>query len=98
VSPEARLDYEHLVRDQSLPEGALVAIFHDAGASGPAGPVYVMEKAAGTWRYLSLRSDGSVEATPGVGQQLSAGACAGCHQGGLGDSLFGPPRPAPPPR
>jgi hypothetical protein len=93
VSPEARPDYEHLVRDHSMPEGTLVAIFHDAGAAGPAGPVYVMEKSAGTWRYLSLSADGRVDSRPGAAQQLKVGACAGCHEGALGDSLFGLPRP-----
>jgi hypothetical protein len=92
VSPDARASYEHLVRDSALPEGALVAIFHDAGATGPEGPIYVMEKTAGAWRFSSVGPDGRVDATPGAAQNLAAGACVRCHQGGEADSLFGLPR------
>jgi hypothetical protein len=92
VSPDARPSYEHLVRDSALPDGALVAIFHDAGATGPEGPIYVMEKRAGAWQFSSVGPDGGVEATPGAAQNLAPGACAPCHQGGQADSLFGIPR------
>jgi hypothetical protein len=93
VSPDARAGYEHLVRDGSLPDGSLVAIFHQVVPGGPAGPVYVMEKSAGSWRYLSLGADGRPDPSPGAVQGLAPAACARCHQDGVADSLFGVPRP-----
>jgi hypothetical protein len=51
-----------------------------------------MEKSAGAWQFSSVGPDGRVEVTPGAAQNLSAGACARCHQDGQADSLFGIPR------
>jgi hypothetical protein len=95
VSPEARDAYARLVRDGSLPDGSVIAIFHELGPSGPAGPVYVMEKSAGVWRYLSLTGDGRLEVAPGAAQKLGPNACARCHEHGVADSLFGLPRSIP---
>jgi hypothetical protein len=87
VSPEARDGYLALVTDSSLPDGTVVAAFHQSSneAASP-GPVYVMEKSAGTWSYLWLDgSGGIVEKKPR--------RCDGCHAGAVADRLFGPPRP-----
>lgn len=88
VSPGARAPYEALVTDSVLPDGSVIALFH-AEASRP-GRVFVMQKEAGSWRYLAL-------APSGVVLPVSEAACRGCHAGAVGDSLFGLPRPKPMP-
>jgi hypothetical protein len=85
VSPNARPSYETLVSDSVLPEGAGVALFHGDRAGRP-GVVYVMEKRGSTWSYLVLTA-------PGVVVEGTTAQCAGCHQSGVGDALFGLPRP-----
>lgn len=91
ASPDSRAAYERLVTDSVLPDGTVIALFH---ADGPRrGRVFVMEKERESWRYLAL-------APSGVVLQQGDGACRTCHAGGVGDSLFGLPRPkqsSPPP-
>lgn len=93
VSPTARDAYLSLVADSKLPGDALVALTHlDEG--GTRGRTYVMERRTGEWRYLVLDAQGAV-------QREGAPECAGCHAGGVAESLFGLPRPkvaAPAPR
>jgi len=88
VSPEARSTYLELVRDSVMPDGSVVALFH-ADRSGKAGPVYVMEKEGGAWTYRALTAQGVII-------EGGAARCQGCHQGGVGDELFGLPRPLEP--
>jgi hypothetical protein len=85
VSPEAREQYLGLVTDSLLPDGAVIAMFHQSrdGASG--GPVYVMEKKASAWTFVALDAEGAV-----TSENLSV--CALCHKGGVADQLFGLPR------
>ena len=83
VSPEARGVYERLVTDSVLPEGSVVALIH--GDANRPGRVFVMEKAAGTWRYRALTPTGVPALTP-------EGPCQACHAGGVADFLFGLPR------
>lgn len=90
VSPDARAAYAELVRDSVLPEGSIVALFH-SDRTGKAGPVYVMEKQGGTWAYRALTAQGVI-------LEGAAGRCEGCHQGAVGDALFGIPRPREAPR
>jgi hypothetical protein len=90
VSPEARERYAHLVRDSALPDDSVVALFHFEADQRP-GPVYVMQKKAGTWRFLALDSEGAALAPPASTGQATAG-CQGCHRDGVADSLFGAPR------
>jgi hypothetical protein len=85
VSPDALHAYQALVEDSVLPEGAVVALFHDDRSGTQPGPVYVMAKAQGTWSYLELTATGLVAAGP-------TQHCQSCHQGAVGDSLFGLPR------
>ena len=89
ASPDARAAYETLVTDSALPDGAGVALFH-RDSRGP-GRVFVMEKAAGAWQYRLLTATGVLVPETDAG-------CRGCHAGGVGDSLFGLPRPKLPAR
>jgi hypothetical protein len=88
VSPDARAAYEHLVKDTELPDGAVAALFHEL-APGRPGPVYVMEKGEGVWRFSSCRADGT-ECTPAA--TASTAGCQHCHADAVADSLFGLPR------
>ena len=90
VSPVARESYTHLVRDSALPDDSVVALFH-LGVDQRPGPVYVMEKSAGTWRFLALDADGAVVA-PSTSTGQSTQGCQGCHADAVADSLFGVPR------
>jgi hypothetical protein len=90
VSPEARAAYEHLLKDSELPDGAVVVLFHEL-APGKPGPVYVMEKSGGSWRFSSLRADGT-EPEPPEPAASSAAHCRRCHADAVADSLFGLPR------
>ena len=92
VSPEARSIYEHLVRDSELPDGALVALFHEL-SPGHAGPVYVMEKSGGRWRFMTCQPDGT-DLEPAELDPDSSRGCERCHSEGVADSLFGVPRRA----
>jgi len=84
VSPAARAGYEALVRDSVMPEGTVVVLSH-AARSGQEGSLYLMEKQRGAWSYVVL--------TPrGVIVEGATGRCGACHEGGVGDSLFGLPR------
>lgn len=85
VSPNARDAYLSLVTDSKLPPEAVVAMTH-LEPTGAEGPTYVMERQAGTWRYLVVRADGRIE-------KEGLPECAGCHSSGVAESLFGPPRP-----
>jgi len=67
-----------------------VALFHLADNQRP-GPVYVMHKRAGTWRFLALDPDGVVLAPLASTGQATQG-CHGCHEDAVADSLFGVPR------
>ncbi len=90
VSPEARDSYAHLVRDSALPDDSVVALFHLKADQRP-GPVYVMEKSSGTWRFLVLDPDGVVLAPAGPTGQATQG-CHGCHADAVADFLFGVPQ------
>jgi hypothetical protein len=79
-----------LVRDSALPDDSVVALFH-VGADQRPGPVYVMQKSAGTWRFLLLDPVGVVLAPGGPTGQATQG-CQGCHADAVADSLFGVPR------
>ncbi len=96
VSPEARQDYLDLSRGTKLPVGSVVAMFHEQARGHAPGPVYVMKKAAGGWRYLVVGPGGRIR---------SKGAlplCERCHVEARSDHLFGRPidaetHPQPPP-
>jgi hypothetical protein len=90
VSPEAREPYLSLVTDSVLPDGALIALFHQSADGTTKGSVYVMEKKANDWTFLALDSDGRKSA-----ENLEV--CALCHRGGVADHLFGLPRSLPKP-
>jgi hypothetical protein len=90
VTHAARQAYSRLVTDTVLPDGSVVAMIHQGGAGTVLGPVYVMEKVEGSWRYLALASDG-------VPIPFDEGGCAGCHAIAPADHLFGPPRSKGPP-
>jgi hypothetical protein len=90
VSAEARETYAHLVRDSALPDGSVVALFHLESDRRP-GPVYVMQKTAGAWRFLTLDAEGGeLPAIASTGQATQA--CSSCHADAVADSLFGLPR------
>jgi hypothetical protein len=87
VSPEARDAYLTLVTDSRVPDGTVVAAFHQQSAlQAPLGPIYVMVKSRDAWSYLVL------DATGGIIEKEPKG-CAGCHAAAVADHLFGPPRP-----
>jgi hypothetical protein len=90
VSAEAREPYLSLVTDSVLPDGALIAIFHQSRDGATKGSVYVMEKKASEWAFLALDSEG--RETP---ENLDV--CALCHRGGVADHLFGLPHSLPKP-
>jgi len=90
VSPEGRTAYEQLVSDSELPDGAVVALFHEL-APGRPGPVYVMEKAGAVWRFSTCRADGT-EFEPADAATASTAGCRRCHADAVADSLFGLPR------
>ncbi len=90
VSPDARAAYEHLVKDSELPNGTIVALFHELGP-GRAGLVYVMEKTNGAWRFSSYHPDGT-ELTAAEPANASTAGCERCHADAVADSLFGLPR------
>ncbi len=90
VSPDAREPYLSLVTDSVLPDGALVAMFHQSRDGATKGAVYVMEKKAGEWSFLALDSDGRKTTE-------NLDVCALCHKGGVADRLFGLPRSLPKP-
>jgi hypothetical protein len=85
VSPEAREQYLGLVTDSVLPDGAVIAMFHQSRDGATGGPVYVMEKKASAWTFVALDPDGAV-----TSENLNV--CALCHRGGVADQLFGLPR------
>jgi hypothetical protein len=83
ASPESRDAYIGLVADRPMPDGAKLAIAHrDARTSIP-GPVFVMEKRAGTWTYLVLGATGEITA------QGELELCRRCHALAPADHLFG---------
>jgi hypothetical protein len=90
VSPNAREAYASLVADTRLPDGAVVALFHQNREGSVRGNVYVMEKTGETWRFQAFDDKG----TPAVGSE----ACARCHAFGVADQLFGLPRTVEPAR
>jgi hypothetical protein len=87
VSPTAQPTYEHLTQDSVLPEGTVLALFHDEATARP-GPVYVMEKRSGKWAFGRLGPDGTI-----LGDAAELGRCARCHRDGVADGVFGLPHP-----
>lgn len=91
VSPKARKAYLDLTRGTDLPVGSVVAMFHETVEKHAPGPVYVMEKQPGGWRYLVLSSDGRIRES-GV-----LPLCERCHAEARADHLFGLPAGSPTP-
>jgi hypothetical protein len=85
VSPDAREKYLALVTDSVLPDGSVIAMFHQSRDGATGGPVYVMEKKASEWTFVALDAEGAV-----TSENLNV--CALCHRGGVADQLFGLPR------
>lgn len=85
VNPEAHAQYLALVTDSVLPDGSLLAMFHQSRDGAQSGLVYVMEKKANEWTFLALDADGHL-----ASENLEV--CALCHRGGVADHLFGLPR------
>ena len=85
VSPESRDRYLALVTDSVLPDGTVIAMFHQSRDAAQRGLVYVMEKKESAWTFVALESDGTI-----VSENLNV--CALCHRGGVADHLFGLPR------
>ncbi|MCA9597960.1 MAG: hypothetical protein KC776_31830 [Myxococcales bacterium] len=85
VSPNAREAYAALRPGAVMPEGAVIAAFHQDATRGKPGPIYVMEKKGGDWRFSRVRADGRV-------QEGSVALCARCHAEAVADHLFGLPR------
>ena len=85
VSSEARASYLALVTDSVVPDGTLVAMFHQSRDGAEKGAVYVMEKRASEWSFVALDAEGFP-----VEENLAV--CALCHRGGVADHLFGLPR------
>ncbi|HYH43051.1 MAG TPA: hypothetical protein VD867_13830 [Burkholderiales bacterium] len=86
TSPEAREAYLALVQDSVLPEGSIVALFHESPDASKRGGVYAMQKTGGRWQYLRLDSLGRLQSP------ANAGECARCHADAAADHLFGLPR------
>jgi hypothetical protein len=86
ASPEAREAYAALVQDSVLPEGSVLALFHESADGVTRGAVYVMQKTGGSWQYLLLDAVGR------EGSGAIPGRCAGCHADAPADHLFGLPR------
>jgi hypothetical protein len=87
VSPDALAEYDALVTDSVLPDGASIALFHQNDDGSEKGLVYAMEKVNGGWVFLVLDADGTLRSDNVQG-------CALCHRGGVADHLFGLPRPS----
>jgi hypothetical protein len=85
VSPDAREKYLGLVTDSVLPDGSVIAMFHQSRDGATSGSVYVMEKKASEWTFVALDAEGAV-----TSENLNV--CALCHRGGVADQLFGLPR------
>ena len=85
VSSDAREKYLGLVTDSVLPDGSVIAMFHQSRDGATPGPVYVMEKRASEWTFVALDAEGAV-----TSENLNV--CALCHRGGVADHLFGLPR------
>jgi hypothetical protein len=68
-----------------LPDGSVIAMFHQSRDGATGGPVYVMEKKASEWTFVALDAEGAV-----TSENLNV--CALCHRGGVADQLFGLPR------
>jgi hypothetical protein len=85
VSPDARDRYASLLPGTTIPEGSVIAAFHQDADSGRAGPVYVMERRADGWSFRALDAEGRA-----VEQSLEL--CQRCHAEAPADSLFGTPK------
>ena len=84
VSPAARETYETLAQGVTLPQGTLIAAFHQSRTDQRPGPVFVMEK-KGSWRFRVLRANGFTQ--PEARTEL----CQRCHAEAVADSVFGLP-------
>jgi hypothetical protein len=88
ASAEGRDTYVALVQDSVLPEGSVIALFHESGDGATRGRVYVAQKAGGRWQYLLLDALGHPQA-------FNSDRCERCHADAAADHLFGLPRARP---
>ncbi len=87
VNPESRDAYIALLPGTTLADGTLIAAFHHDPRRGRPGPVYVMEKSGGAWRFSIVSPEGMVE------QSGELELCRRCHAEAVSDHVFGLPRP-----
>jgi hypothetical protein len=86
VNPEASEAYRALVADTAFADGTLLVEFLSDAKTGESGPVFALERRAGSWTFWELDAQGRVQ---------EAGAlpfCAGCHAGAPAAPVFGLPR------
>jgi hypothetical protein len=86
VNPEASDAYRTLVADTAFADGTLLVEFLSDAKTGESGPVFALERRAGTWTFWELDAEGRVQETG----QLPF--CAGCHAGAPAAPVFGLPR------
>lgn len=85
VDEIARPVYQALLPGTVFADGTVIAAFHHDPEHGRTGPIYVMEKVEGRWRYSIVGSDGRQR------QQSSLELCARCHAEAVSDHVFGLP-------
>jgi len=83
ASESARAGYSSLGPHSTFPDGSLVAAFHKDAKTGRPGPVYVMERQSGAWKYLAF-DPGGRPAEHGV-----LTLCERCHSESPSGALFG---------
>jgi hypothetical protein len=64
----------------AMPDGAQLVAEHLRRGTEDVGPLLVMEKADGAWRFTMVTSEGNV--------RDGAAACAGCHAQAPSDAVF----------
>lgn len=86
VNPEARAAYLALVADTAFANGTWLVEFLSDAKSGLKGPIFALERRAGSWNYWELDAEGRVQA------QGDLPFCANCHAGAPAAPVFGLPR------
>jgi hypothetical protein len=86
VSESARASYVALRPDLELPDGAIIAAFHRDAKTGQPGPVYVMTRDRGAWKYAVFDAGGRAS------EHGPLTLCERCHAEAPSGGLFGLPR------
>lgn len=90
VDASSRDAYVTLLPGTALADGALLAAFHHDPKRGQPGPIYVMEKLGGAWRFSVVGADGKLE------RSGELELCQRCHAEAVSDQVFGLPASARP--